>query len=58
MVIGLYHEKIYTNDVLNKMAHVYERFRILTRSKSFNKDQIQKIDYHITEIMKILNKCS
>jgi hypothetical protein len=54
----MYQEKIYGNDVINKMGHVFERFRFLMRSKSFKKDQIQKIDYHLTEIMKVLNECS
>ncbi len=50
-------KKISTNEVLNKMGHVFERFRILMRTKSLNKEQIETIDYHLSEIMKVLNKC-
>ncbi|MGZ7044305.1 MAG: hypothetical protein ACXVHS_05930 [Methanobacterium sp.] len=50
--------KITRNEVLNKMGHVFERFRFLMRTKSLNKEQLETIDYHITEIMKVLNKCN
>jgi hypothetical protein len=52
----MYQEKIYRNDVLNKMDHIFERFRFLMRSKSFEKEQIEIIDYHLSEIMKVLNE--
>ncbi|ADZ08305.1 hypothetical protein Metbo_0052 [Methanobacterium lacus] len=51
----MYSNKISRTDVLNKMGHVFERYRFLTRSKSFKQEQIQTIDYHLTEIMKVLN---
>jgi hypothetical protein len=51
----MYSNKISRTDVLNKMGHVFERYRFLTRSKSFNQEQIQTIDDHLTEIMKVLN---
>jgi len=54
----MYHERIYPSDVLNKMGHVFERFRFLMRSKSFKKEQMETIDYHLSEIMKILNESS
>lgn len=54
----MFEEKIYRNEVLNKMGHVFERFRFLMRTKSLNQDQIKTIDYHLTEIMKVLNECS
>jgi len=53
----MYENKIYLNELLNKMNHILERMRYLSRSRSFKKDQIEKIDYHLTEIMKILNEC-
>ncbi|HEX7469087.1 MAG TPA: hypothetical protein VF324_10975 [Methanobacterium sp.] len=54
----MYQEKIYGNDVLNKMGHVFERFRFLMRTKSFKKEQMEIIDYHLSEIMKVLNESS
>lgn len=51
----MYSNKISRTDVLNKMGHVFERYRFLTRTKSFKQEQIQTIDYHLTEIMKVLN---
>ena len=51
-------KKISRNDVLNKMGQVFERFRFLMRTKSLNNEQIETIDYHISEIMKVLNKCN
>lgn len=53
----MFQEKIYRNDVLNKMGHVLERFRILMRTNSIKKEEIETIDYHLSEIMKVLNKC-
>ena len=53
----MYEQKIYRTEVLNKMSHVFERYRFLIRSKSFNKEQIETIDYHLSEIMKVLNDC-
>ncbi len=50
--------KVYRNEVLNKMGHVFERFRFLMRTKSLSKEQIETIDYHISEIMKVLNNCN
>jgi len=58
MVVGLYQDRVYINDVFNKMGHIFERFKFLMRSKSFNKEQVEAIDHHLTEIMKILNKCN
>jgi D-lyxose ketol-isomerase len=54
----MYQSKIYVNDILNKMNHVFERFTYLSRSKSFKKEQVDQIDYHLNEIMKILNECN
>ncbi len=54
----MFQEKINRNEVLNKMGHVFERFRILMRTNSIKKEEIELIDYHITEIMKILNRCN
>lgn len=53
----MFEERIYRNEVLSKMGHVFERFRFLMRTKALNKDQMEVIDYHITEIMKVLNEC-
>ncbi len=53
----MYEQKIYRTEVLNKMGHVFERYRFLIRSKSFNKEQMETIDYHLSEIMKVLNDC-
>jgi hypothetical protein len=53
----MYENKIHLNELLTRMNHILERMRYLSRSKSFKKDQIEKIDYHLTEIMKILNDC-
>jgi len=54
----MFQEKVYRNEVINKMGHIFERFRILMRTNSIKKEEIEVIDYHLTEIMKILNKCS
>jgi hypothetical protein len=51
----MYEQKIYRTEVLNKMGHVFERYRFLMRTKSFNKEQMETIDYHLSEIMKVLN---
>lgn len=56
MVFNMFQQnKISRNEVLNKMGHVFERFRFLMRTKSLDKMQIETIDYHISEIMKVLN---
>ena len=52
----MYQNKVYVTDLLNKMGHIIERFRLLSRKKSFKKEEIDNIDYHLSEIMKILNK--
>lgn len=52
----MFQEKIYRSELLNKMEHVFERFRFLMRNRSLDKDQIETIDYHLSEIMKVLNK--
>lgn len=54
----MFEEKIYRNEVINKMGHVFERFRFLMRTKSLDHDQVKTIDYHLSEIMKVLNECS
>lgn len=54
----LYRSKIYVNEILNRMNQIFERFTYLSRSKTFKKEQIDQIDYHINEIMKILNECN
>jgi hypothetical protein len=51
----MYTQKISRTEVLNKMGHVFERYRFLIRSKSFKKEQMETIDYHLSEIMKVLN---
>lgn len=51
----MYQSKVYVNDILNKMSHVLERFTFLSRSKSFKKEDVDQIDYHLNEIMRILN---
>lgn len=56
LVLKMFEDKIYANEIIDKMEHVFERFRFLMRSKSFNKDQIQIIDHHLTEIIKVLNE--
>ncbi len=56
LVLKMFEDKIYANEIIDKMEHVFERFRFLMRSKSFNKDQIQTIDHHLTEIIKVLNE--
>jgi len=53
----MYQERIYRTDVLNKMGHVFERFRFVIRSRSLSKEQLKTIDYHLSEIMKVLNEC-
>ena len=50
-------QKMYRTEVLNKMDHVFERYKFLVRTKSFNKEQIETIDYHLSEIIKVLNDC-
>lgn len=52
----MFEEKIYINEVINKMEHVFERFRYLTRTRSLDQDQMKTIDYHLSEIMKVLNE--
>lgn len=52
------HGRIYSTDVLNKMGHVFERFRFLIRSRSLSQKDMETIDYHLTEIMKVLNNCN
>ena len=52
----MFQEKnISRNEVLDRMGHVFERLRFLMRTKSLKKEQIETIDYHISEIMKVLN---
>ncbi len=53
----MYEPKVYRTEVLNKMDHVFERYRLLARMKSFNKEQIEIIDYHLSEIINVLNDC-
>ncbi|MFY9638715.1 MAG: hypothetical protein WAK14_07960 [Methanobacterium sp.] len=53
----MYEQKVYRTEVLNKMDHVFERYRLLARTKSFNKEQIEIIDYHLSEIINVLNDC-
>lgn len=53
----MFQEKIYRTELLNKMGHVFERFRFVMRTKSLNQEEIETIDYHLSEIMKVLNKC-
>ncbi len=47
----------YIFNLLNRMDHVYERMKILSRRRTFKKEEMEKIDYHLTQIMKILNEC-
>ncbi|OPY26250.1 MAG: hypothetical protein A4E27_00766 [Methanobacterium sp. PtaU1.Bin242] len=54
----MYQERVYRNDVLNKMDNVLQRFRFLLRSRSIPQDKIETIDYHLGEIMEVLNDCS
>ncbi|MCC7557165.1 MAG: hypothetical protein KO217_00590 [Methanobacteriaceae archaeon] len=54
----MYQNKVYVTDLINKMGHISERFRLLSRTKSFRKEKVETIDYHLTEIMKILNECN
>ena len=51
----MYEQKAYRTEVLNKMDHVFERYRLLARTKSFNKEQVEIIDYHLSEIINVLN---
>lgn len=53
----MFQEKIYRTELVNKMGHVFERFRFVVRTKSLNQKEIETIDYHLSEIMKVLNKC-
>jgi|GEM_PF-2656709 len=46
----MFQNKIYRNEVLNKMGHVFERFSFLVRTRSLNKEQVETIDYHLSEI--------
>jgi hypothetical protein len=52
----MFEEKIYINEVITKMGHVFERFRYLTRTKPLDQDQMKVINYHLSEIMKVLNE--
>ncbi|MBU4534897.1 MAG: hypothetical protein KKF16_03525 [Euryarchaeota archaeon] len=54
----MYQEGVYLSEVLSRMNHVFERFRHLSRTRSLKKHQIEEIDYHITEITRILNECN
>lgn len=54
----MYQNRVYITDILNRMNHVSERLRYLSRSRSFKKEQVEKIDYHLNEITKILNECN
>lgn len=52
----MFEEKIYINDLISKMGHVFERFRYLTRTRPLNEDQMKVINYHLSEIIKVLNE--
>ncbi len=52
----MFQEKVYRTEVLNKMGHVFERFRILMRTSSLQQEEIETIDYHLSQIIKVLNK--
>lgn len=54
----MFQNKISRNEMLNKMGHVFERFRFLIRTKSLENEEMELIDYHLSEIMKVLNKYS
>ena len=53
----MYEQKIFRTDVLDKMDHIFERYRFLIRTKSFSQEQIEIIDHHLIEIIKVLNDC-
>ncbi|MGB9936376.1 MAG: hypothetical protein ACPK7O_01515 [Methanobacterium sp.] len=50
--------KISRNEMLTKMGHVFERFKFLMRTRTLENKEMEIIDYHLSEIMKILNKYS
>ncbi|MGC9517289.1 MAG: hypothetical protein ACP5C3_06300 [Methanomicrobiales archaeon] len=54
----MYQNKIYITELINKMGQILELFRFKSRKISFNKNKLEKIDYHLTEIIKILNECN
>jgi hypothetical protein len=53
----MYEQKIFRTEVLDKMDHIFDRYKFLIRTKSFNQEQIETIDYHLSEIIKVLNDC-
>ncbi|MDI9623346.1 MAG: hypothetical protein QFX38_00425 [Methanothermobacter sp.] len=48
----------YISSLLIRMDHVYERMKILSRTRALKKEDMERIDYHLTQIMKILNECA
>ncbi|NYB52061.1 MAG: hypothetical protein HVN35_05850 [Methanobacteriaceae archaeon] len=53
----MYH-KVNRTEVLYKMDHIFERFKFISRSRSLSDEQINNIDYHLSEIIEVLNQCS
>ncbi|ADL57689.1 MULTISPECIES: hypothetical protein [unclassified Methanothermobacter] len=52
----MYPTRTSMHELLVRMDHVFERIRILGRTRALRKDEIEEIDRHLTEIMKILNR--
>ncbi len=50
------YQKVNRSEVLNKMGHVYERFRFLSRTRSLTDDQIEDIDQQLSRIIDVLNQ--
>jgi len=48
----------YISSILVRMDHVCERMKILSRTRVLKREDIEKIDYHLTQIMKVLNECA
>lgn len=52
----MYPTRTYMNELLTRMDHVFERMRIVSRTRSLKREEIEEIDHHLSEIMRILNK--
>lgn len=48
----------YISSILIRMDHVCERMKILSRTRVLKKEDVEKIDYHLIQIMKVLNECA
>ena len=58
MLKGMFLMESYISSLLIRMDHVCERMKILTRTRVLKKEDMERIDYHLTQIMRILNECA